>query len=476
MLYNETEIEKGECKMEETKSKKKWFWILIPLAVIIVGAVIFFYVRYSKVSVGSLSVSKSAEELTLSAGEFDPEALAAAIPKLSKLKKLSFPNTDLTAEELDLIRSAADGVELDFTVDINGETFDQATQKIDLSGMTADKTADVASKLVLLKDISEIELMSAEGKSALDISDVKQLTEAVPNAQIHYEFDLFGKHISTLDERVEYDSVEIGNEGAEQIREALSIMTGCKYLLLDTCGIDNEVMASIRDEFPDKKIVWRIYLNSGYPFSFLTDEQVIRLTLGLNDENSKVLQYCTDVVYLDIGHNEALTDFSFLKNMPELECLVASLASVTDLSPLVSCQKLIWVELIDCYDLVDISPLKDIPSIRYLSVSETDVTDISCTDYLPNLERFGAVKLNIPEDVQAHFRELHPNCIGIFDYGANPYGYGWRYNHGTTFEYYLKMREVFHYDGGIFGNQKESIYCPIYLKDFEGYPWYEWQK
>lgn len=463
-----------ENNTPEKKNKKWWIWIIV--AVIVIGVAVFLLIRSNNVSIGDTTVSKSAKELTLASGEFDPEMLAAAIPKLSKLTKLSFPDTDLTAGEMELIRNAAEGVEIDFTLEINGQTCDQDTETIDLSGLSSDQVKDTAAKLSLLSKLAEVELMSG-GSCALSVSEVKELADAVPNANMHYEFDLFGKHISTLDERVEFDSVEIGNEGAEKIREALSVMTGCKYLLLDSCGIDNEVMASIRDEFPDKKIVWRIYLDTGYPFDFLTDEEVLRLTYGLNDENSKVLQYCTDVVYLDIGHNEALTDFSFISNMTKLECLIASLASVTDLSPLTKCQRLIWVELIDCYYLTDISPLKDIPSIRYLSISETEVSDISATDSLPNLERFGAVKRNIAPEAQARFVELHPNCIAIFDWDENPYGYGWRYNHGTTFEYYAKMREVFHYDdGGFFGNQKTAVYCPIYLKDFEGYPWYEWQK
>lgn len=462
--------------MKASKTKRVILWILVVVVVAAIAVVVFLLLRNSKVSVGSMAVSRNTEELTLSPGEYDTETLVAAIPKLSKLRKISFPDTDLTPEELKQIRDAAEGVEINFTVNINGTACDQETRKIDLSGLTAEETAGILPKLRLLPDLKEIELMSPEGRSSLAVADVKKLAEAVPSAQLHYEFDLFGKHISTQDERVEYDSVEIGNEGADEIRDALSIMSGCKYLLLDTCGIDNEVMAGIRDEFPDKKIVWRIYLDTGYPYDFLTDEQVLRITYGLNDENCQVLKYCTDTVYLDIGHNEALTDFSFIGNMKDLECLVASLASVTDLSPLRNCQNLIWVELIDCYELTDITPLKDIPSIRYLSISETEVSDISATDSLPNLERFGAVRRSIPVDVQEHFRALHPDCIAIFDYDENPYGYGWRYNYGSTFEYYLHMREVFHYDdGGFFGNQKEAVYCPIYLKDFEGYPWYEWQ-
>ena len=457
-------------------NKKVWIGIGVGIA-LVAAAVVIYLLTAMNVSVGATSVSRNAEELTLARGEFDPETLAAALPKLAKLKTISFPDTDLTAEEMNRIIDSKADLKVLFTVDINGMQLDQSTKRIDLSAAKPEQLPDIAAKLPLFRELSELEVMTADGSCALSKKDVMELSAAASQAKLHYEFDLFGKHVSTLDERLEYDGAKIGNDGVAEIRDALSMMHACTYVLLDDCGIDNEVMAKLRDDFPDKKVVWRIFLDSGYPFDFLTDEQVLRLTYGLNDENIQVLKYCTDVVYLDIGHNEAITDFSVLGYMKNLQCLIASLASVTDLSPLVNCQNLIWVELIDCYVLTDISPLKDIPSIRYLSISESEVTDISATDSLPNLERFGAVKRQIPADVQKHFKELHPDCIAIFGWDDNPYGYGWRYNEdGGFFEYYLHMREVFHYDDkGFFGNQKAASYCPIYLNEFEGYPWYPWQ-
>ena len=464
-------------KESGTKSKKIIVWILAIVVVIAAALVIFLVIKNSRVSVGSISVSKNAEELTLSAEEYDAQSLAAALPMLTKLSKLSLPDTNLTADELEMIRKTADGAEVDYTLIINGQTCGQETQKLDLSGMTSEQAEELITKLDLLPSLNEMDMMAGGESSALTVADVKRLSEAVPDADINYEFDLFGNHLSTKDERMEYDSVEIGNAGAEDIRDALSIMPECSYVLLDGCGIDNEIMESLCNEFPDIKFVWRLYIDGGYPFDFLTDEEVLRLTYGLDDENTQVLKYCTNVVYLDIGHNEAITDISFVENMPRLECLILSLSSVTDLSPLKSCQNLTWLELIDCYDLKDISPLQDIPSIRYLNISETAVSDISATDSLPKLERFSAAKQDIPAADQEHFRELHPDCIAIFAHDANPFGYGWRDNYyGDFFEYYLHMREVFHYDGNeLFGNQKIALCCPIYLRDYEGYPWYDWQ-
>ncbi len=455
--------------------------IIFPIiAVVIIAAVVILLLINGKVSIGSESVNRNVQELTLSEGDYDTDALIKALPQLKKLTKISFPETELSAEELDRIRSAADGVEIDFTLDIGGKTYDQTCTKLDLSELDSEQLLQAAPKLALLPELSEIELMSSSGSSALSIADVKQLTEKLPNVKVHYEFDLFGKHISTQDERVEYVDVKIGNEGVDEIREALSIMSGCSYLLLDTCGIDDEEMAALRDEFPDKKIVWRIYLKSIFPedhYDFLTDEQALRITYNLDDSNCHQLDYCTECVYLDVGHNESLTDISFVSHMPKLECIIAGGSPISDLTPFKNCQNLTWMELGWCGLITDISPLKDIPSLRYLNIGFTGVSDLSPLNDL-HLERLTAMGTDIPKKASSAFEKDHPDCLCVFE-GSQPYGYGWRYNDEgyTFFDYYVHMREVFHYDAQDYhGNTKTSEFCPIYLKDYEGYPWYEWQK
>ena len=142
--------------MKKQKGKSTILWILAIVVVIAVAVVIFLLIRNGKVSIGSQSVNRNTEELTLSSGEYDPEMLIAALPKLPKLSKLSFPDTDLTAEELERIRNAAEGVDVTFTVDINGQTCDQGTQSLDLSGLSSDLMSEITPKLSLLPSLSQV--------------------------------------------------------------------------------------------------------------------------------------------------------------------------------------------------------------------------------------------------------------------------------------------------------------------------------
>ena len=345
---------------------------------------------------------------------------------------------------------------------VGGTLYPKNTTWLDLSGDDPAQAEALAAALQQLPLLQTVQLMRADGTSVWDVSAVKTLHDAVPEATIRYGFDFYGKWISTTDTEVYLDSVYIGDEGAPAVSDVIGILPACKRFVLDDCGISNEVMAAMRDAHPETKVVWRVHL--GYA-NMLTDETMIRLTSRVNDTNSWVLHYCTDVVYLDLGHNSAseakeggMRDLSFMAYMPNLEAVILSAAPCSDLSPLANCKKLVWLELSNCYYLTDISVLADHPTLRYLNISHTSINDISMLDNV-KLERFHSMENAVPYDQKVHFIEAHPDCLWVFndrrlgDYNADnwDYGYGWRYdsylNVGSSqFWYYRELRDIFHYD------------------------------
>nr|MCR5618998.1 hypothetical protein [Lachnospiraceae bacterium] len=258
------------------------------------------------------------------------------------------------------------------------------------------------------------------------------------------------QHLTSEDTEVSYVKAEIGNEGEETVRQALKVLDKCEYFLLDDCGIDDEIMDGIRNDFPDTKVVWRIHV--GWK-SALTDNQVIRMTHGINDSMTGPLKYCHEVIYMDLGHDSGITDISFIESMPDLECLILSDALFTDLTPVTNCPKLTWLELVSCYHIQNLSVIADMDSIKYLNISYTRTSDISgITDM--ELDRFSCIGNPLSRDAFDEYAEAHPGCICV--YSGNPYGYGWRYDdYGYHFfSYYARMREVFRYTEGCPGGFK----------------------
>ena len=219
-------------------------------------------------------------------------------------------------------------------------------------------------------------------------------------------------------------------------------MKGCKYLLLEHCYFSDEVLAQLREDYRDQtKIVWRIYFAKAG--SCLTDRTVLRYVYNVTNSTVKQLKYCEDVEYIDFGHNEILSDWSWVSNMPRLKAIIASGSIIKDLTPFENCKELEFLELSNCGLVTDLSPLSGCESLKRLNISYTHVEDLSPLDKLP-LECFVYVKPRASQEELDRFGEVHPECLT--QYEGNEYGTPWRYEeNGDPTPYYAKLQEVFHY-------------------------------
>lgn len=352
------------------------------------------------------------------------------------------------------------------TVFIHGTEYDRNTAYLDLSDCAPEEIPEIAETISEMPEFETIRLMTDEGGSQLSLEDVALLTAAAPEADFIYSFEFYEKTISLSDNEVKYKDVEIGKEGEENIRQALSVLNKCSRFVLDECGVDDEIMAAINEDYPDIKVVWRIHVGNK---TALTDDPIIRMTHGITDAMTGPLKYCKDVVYMDLGHDEGISDISFTANMPALECLILSSAGVTDLSPLKNCNSLTWLELVNCVKLKDISPIAGMDSIKYLNISDSGVRDISPVMDM-QLDRFSCIGNGISKEISEEYIEKHPDCMVAFS--GNPWGYAWRYDdYGYHFfSYYARMREVFRYEerspgGYVFPEDEEPEEEPAEAED-----------
>ena len=406
-----------------------------------------------KVYTCNQELDPQATNMELEADSFELDDLLENLAYLPKMETIALPKTNLTLAELESINSNYPNVVVSYTVELLGEEVDSAAAELNMSSMTAADMDAVLASLGMLPGLTNIELVSEEGFTNLTLSEIKTLVEAAPQVQFHYNFDFYGNVLSNDTERVELEYLKIGNEGEQNIRDALDMMPNCTYFKLEDCGIDSEVMASIRDDYPEVKVVWRIYCGK---FTMCTDETMVRMTFHLDDTNCHELMYCTDVTYMDVGHNSTLTDVSFVAYMPNLECVIVSGSPLTDISAFADHDKLTWMELCFCGQIEDISPLASCDNLKYLNISFSKVSDLSSIDHLP-LERLNCMGTKVSVEDTKLYEENHPDCLTRFE-GQQPYGYGWRYDdYGYTFfEYYANMREIFRYaETGYSGNKRE---------------------
>lgn len=314
-----------------------------------------------------------------------------------------------------------------YSFSVAGQTVDASTESLDLSGASHDELSAVSPLLSRAAALKTIDMGSES--DGLSFDEVGLVQTACPDAEIEYRFELFGKEFSTLDESMDFWYVPM-NDGGTAVRRVLPYMKRCTYVDMDSCGISNEDMAALQADFPEMKIVWRIWFAKRY--SVRTDVEKIlasKPSVGgtIYDEDASLLQYCTDVHFLDLGHNVEITDISFCAKMPKLEVFIIAMNNVSDLTPLEHCYNLEYLE-IQTTNVTDISPLADLKSLRHLNIGELPgLTDISPLYGLTELERLWITSTTpIPADQVEHMRECAPNC-DINTTASEPHGEKWRY-------------------------------------------------
>lgn len=397
------------------------------------------------VDLGGSYVEPDTEELELLPEDYSYEVLSENLIHLKELKRVELRKPELTEEQVAALQERCPDVQFSCTVELMGEEYDTQAKVLDLSAMQPDQVAEIARKLSLLPTLETVELMDAQGKSALSKADVKTLMDAAPQAAFHYTFDFYGVTLSTDMDSAHIVNKRIGDAGEADLRLALDLMPKCQRFVLEYCSISNDILAQIREDYRGRtKVVWRVLFGKG---STLTDAEVIRAVYDLVDDNSHDLVYCEDVRFLDIGHDEFLDYVDFIAGMPNLEYAIVSGSPIKDLSPFANCKKLKVLEAGFCEYLTDASPLAACTELEMLNISYTHITDLSPLDDLKLTTMFAMYpgRSRVSEEEQARFKEQHPDCLAKF-VGDQPYGTGWRYTaDGERLDWYALITAAFRY-------------------------------
>lgn len=403
-------------------------------------------VTYS-VDFGPTSAICWAEHVSLPGEGLSFQTLRTNLVYLPHLQTLQLPRSTLSYSEITALRQAYPNVEITYTVAFRGMEFTEETESINLAGMTVDEIASVISMLEALPNLSYVELMNDSGTCALSRQDVKRLVESTEDVRFHYVFSLFGQTVSTTDETIRFERLSLTPDAETEIREAMSILSPGSTLILDRCGLSSELLDSIRRDYEDVDLVWRVYYGTDGRYTALTNATTIRSVYNVTDTTCSELRYVRGAKYIDMGHNDTLTDLSFIGYMPDLEILILSGCAASDLSGFENCKKLEYLELANCLKLSDITPLAGCASLKYLNICYTKVSSLMPLDGL-SIQNLFCKQTRVGADEQKQFKEIHPDATAVFT-GRDPYaGPGWRYtDNGYHYtEFYKKVREVFNLD------------------------------
>ena len=226
------------------------------------------------VSLGPSVALPDAQELVLDPGTFDLDTLKEGLLFLHQVKTVRLRKMDLTLEDFRTMEEAFPDIEFSYTVEILGQELESDTQELNLSELTDADLEAVSANLSLLPELKTVELCGADGTSGLSQDQAKAIIAAAPGVVFHYAFDFFGETLSTDMEEVVLKNKSIGDSGEGEVRSALDLLSNCKRFVLENCGLSNEVLAKIRDDYRDRtKVVWRVSFGQG---TTMTDAEVVR--------------------------------------------------------------------------------------------------------------------------------------------------------------------------------------------------------
>ena len=407
-------------------------------------------VKYS-VDLGGTAVSNDVAELSLADGAYDYAKLTETLGCFTRLEKISLPATSLSADELSALQSAVPEADVDFSAIIGGREVKRDDAEVDISGISHEQLDEAGAFLRLLPKLETLVLTGEDGSSTLSVDDALAVKNDFPGVSVRYSFELFGKTLSSADDRIVYTSVDLGDDSLAEFERVLPLLESLEYLKLDSCNIDYELLAEFRAAHADEfKTVWRVWF--GY-YNCLTDIKTVLATGYYPEGEGYVLKYCNEVEYLDLGHNPQLKNVDFISYMPNLRVCILADSHAASLEPFANCKNLEWLELMNVASISDLSPLASCTALKGLNIVLcTAVKDLSPLYGLENMERLYLGKLYLSADQQKGIQEALPDCWISFNtlgYGnvSMNYGIGWRLEKdGSRAEWYQNICDIFRYD------------------------------
>ena len=403
------------------------------------------------IRIGDQELSPDAQELTavIAVGE---TALLDELPKLRFADLSGSENLD----EIAAWAAAHPQVTVRYTIPLpDGSLLPSDTTSYDLSTATAEEAIAAAPALARLPALESVNL-GAERES-MGWEGIARLREILPQTTFQYSFDLYGTSADLSAASLDLYTVLISQyDEGELLDQVMGYMPQLRYVDIDSCGLPMWRCEEINLKHPDVKVVFRVWFGNTY--SVRTDVEKIlasKPSVGgmLTNDTVEGLYYCHDVKYLDVGHNDLLTDIGFVAEMPKLEVAVLAMCGWTDASPLSHCPELEYLEMqtTNCNDL---SPLAGLQKLRHLNVAGIGadsvdypppyLTDISPLYSLTGLERLwlGSYQY-VPQEQIDEMQRCAPDCE-INTSVDDPTGGRWRYVDYDTENYIFRFPRDYH--------------------------------
>ncbi|MCE5187872.1 MAG: leucine-rich repeat domain-containing protein [Eubacteriales bacterium] len=358
------------------------------------------------------------------------EALMTALAHLPSLTSVDMTETDVSEADAEALGVRFPDIEFLRTLDVFGVKVNSDATTLDLTGAQSLDDTALIDKLAPLTKLTSVNLAG----QTLSFDTMAALKERYPFIQFSFTFELFGQQLTP--ETTELDLSGQTFTEVQQVSEGLMHLPALAACNLCGSGLTNEQMLELKAAFPNVKFVWYVDIGA---WRVRTDIEAFSTAnhktfpsgageytgdgrTSLTNEETAMLQYCTDLVYLDLGGNK-ISDVSFVQYLPKLRVLILATNKITDITPLSGLAELEYLELFINY-VADVKPLSGLSKLAYLNIARTGVTDVTPLESMKQLKMLWIMNNKIEDANLKTLAEALPDCT-ISTRGSNSTANGW---------------------------------------------------
>ena len=387
-------------------------------------------------SIAGQLIDDSTTSLDFSGQTIDsPEALSLILQTHPNITSVTLTDAIISNASLSALYQDHGNAELVRMVPIAGRVESCWAESLDLTGTAVTEATAILDALAQFPLLKTVDLSG----QPFGMEDMDSFRSRYPDIQFDFSFQLFSKDVSTRTE-----SLDLSKHPFTTTAEVIAILQylpNLKEVNMCDCGLTDAQMEELNSTFPDTKFVWYIRIGGWKIRTDITafskgQRKKFRNGMGefLGDGKTNFysadlepLKYCKDLIFLDLGHGNQITDLSILENFPKLRGLVLSMNKITDITPIAQCKELESLEIYQNY-ITDVSPLAALPKLRYLNLCRNSFTDVTPLMGMKQLELLWMVHNDqISSEDKIALAEALPDCEVRY-YGYSCGSEGWREN------------------------------------------------
>ena len=243
--------------------------------------------------------------------------------------------------------------------------------------------------------------------------------QAGPGAacEIEWTVPLEGENYSSLCTELDFTGREL--EDNAELMEMLRYFPRLERVNLLSSGLTHGDVTPLADRYENIRFLWEVeFVN----YRVRSDAQVFSTQRGATgglggiagEDLAPLFRYCTDLVALDIGHNQ-VHDLTPLTNLRHLKVLILADNGIRDISPLAELTELEYLELFLNREIADFSPLNALTKMVDINLSYCEKLDsLEFMENMPGLKRCWVRLTHLDREKVNEARERYPEVELMF--------------------------------------------------------------